>query len=370
MLIVYGSLYPWHFSTEWRSNAALAMFRIPAMNRFVLRDLIVNITMYVPLGAAGYLAFHKRGKLPAIVIPICLGALLSFAVESAQFYTPYRMPSIVDVLCNTAGAIAGVAVAVMARDFVPSIRRPAKRERIDVVAAALLFCGIAYLLFPFFPLLSQAGIARKWALFAALPRFTIIPFGYAAVGWFVGCHLMVAATALSRKKALLLAVIAMPAQVFVLGRQPLPSMLLGAVAGLVMFWFVPTPRWALFAAAATVAILVIRGLSPFEWQSTATPFTFTPFGGVLRADWQNGILILIEKSFYYGSAVWSLTRARARLSIAVAAMAALMTCVEIAQMYLPGHTPEITDPLMILLAGFIMSVLGRLSTSQIKTVNA
>jgi glycopeptide antibiotics resistance protein len=68
-------------------------------------DVVVNLLLYVPFG---YLFARVR---PAWTWPVVSAAvLLSVATEFAQVYSHGRFPSITDVILNTAGAIAGLAV--------------------------------------------------------------------------------------------------------------------------------------------------------------------------------------------------------------------------------------------------------------------
>jgi hypothetical protein len=115
-------------------------------------------------------------------------------------------------------------------------------------------------------------------------------------------------------------------------------------------------------------LLMVRGFSPFSWQESANPFSWTPFAGVLAADWQHGILLLIEKSFYYGIALWTLARAGLNFSMAVMATAAISAIIEAAQVHLPGRTPEVTEPVLVVLIGFTFRMLEN-STIASKRLN-
>ena len=289
------------------------------------------------------------------MLPAALGVLLSLAIEIIQVYTPLRTPSVTDVLFNGSGAIAGVAIASMARGFTRS-RLTVKGPR-DRMAAVLLCSGVASLLFPFFPVLSRTIVSHKLALFWASPALSVVPFVSTAVTWFVSGRLLIAVKIPAPVVVLACAILMIPVQFFVLGRQPVLSMLLGAVAGLTAFAAASRSRATYAPAALVLAMLVVQGLSPFRWQEAGNVFTWTPFGGVLAADWQYGILFLIEKTFYYGMALWTLTRAGLRFSTAVIAIAAIAVTVEAAQVHLPGRTPDITDPLLVVLVGFTFRML-------------
>jgi hypothetical protein len=70
------------------------------------------------------------------------------------------------------------------------------------------------------------------------------------------------------------------------------------------------------------------------------------FGGFLRAPWDFGLLTLLQKFFWYGSAVWLLRAAGWRLARAVIVLAVLLGAIEVIQIYLPRRVAEITDPLL------------------------
>jgi VanZ family protein len=112
MLILYGSLYPWHF--EARHLAVNPVMYVlhrwdAAANSYLVHDVVVNIALYLPLGlAAGYIFEAPFG-------PIMLGLVLSSLVEFLQIYVPGRQPSTVDILANTAGTATGYVVSVLLR---------------------------------------------------------------------------------------------------------------------------------------------------------------------------------------------------------------------------------------------------------------
>ena len=105
-------------------------------------------------------------------------------------------------------------------------------------------------------------------------------------------------------------------------------------------------------------ILLIRGLAPFHFQAEANHFNWIPFAGFLGTEWQSGILVFLEKGFYYGSAIWLSRRAAFNPWQTPMVVAAILAAIEIFQIHLPGRTAEITDPLLALILGFGMKVLA------------
>ncbi len=96
-----------------------------------LADGILNVALFVPLGAA--LAAGGRGVARVLAI----GLLFSTAIEVAQLYIPGRSTSLQDVLTNGAGAALGAAMLRWA----PLWLRPPGRWR-SVAGWAALLAGL------------------------------------------------------------------------------------------------------------------------------------------------------------------------------------------------------------------------------------
>ena len=116
-LIVYGSLYPWHFDFSPRVNPLDFLLHSWSFqwDRYLLRDVAVNVALYVPLGAAAALALaRKHGRGVSAALAILLGMALSASVEMLQIYVPGRQCSLLDVATNTIGTAAGAWLALIA----------------------------------------------------------------------------------------------------------------------------------------------------------------------------------------------------------------------------------------------------------------
>lgn len=124
--IVYATLYPW---SGWRAPLGGSPFRYLSepWPRFWTRfDVVSNFVAYVPLGAL--VAIRIRSSRRGIVIlltALACGGALSLALESLQSFLPTRVPSILDLTVNAAGAAAGALAAVL---FLP---RPEAAKQIQ-----------------------------------------------------------------------------------------------------------------------------------------------------------------------------------------------------------------------------------------------
>ena len=355
LLIVYGSLYPWEFHSVTGSafSVLLAGSQVD-LDRFGLRDIAVNLVLYVPLGTTACLAF-RRSRFRYVYVAL-FGAVLSTAVEIAQVYTLTRRPSLVDVVCNVGGAALG---ALLVGLFDLDETRPhAAAQPGDRGARVLLIIGAAYFLFPLFPVYGRAALYEKLRVIYHLPVLQKeIALSFAAV-WFALGRLGWKAWPRLPRWWLAASILLVPAQLFIVERQPQASGFIGAAAGVGAFelWGQRSQTAICFAWVFALVIL-LRGLAPFHWQSVPQDFSWVPFGASLGMEWQPAIAILLEKVFWYFTAIRILRDAGMRWRTATMVTAELLAAIEIAQIWLPGRSPEITDPLLAVLGGAVMWLL-------------
>jgi VanZ family protein len=110
-LVVYASFYPF---TGWRfqSFSVLNFLQAPLPQYWTGFDVVANFVGYAPLGFLLALAFLRSGwPRAAWPLAVCLSALLSLWVEALQHYLPMRVPSNLDFMLNTVGAMLGATSA-------------------------------------------------------------------------------------------------------------------------------------------------------------------------------------------------------------------------------------------------------------------
>lgn len=91
--------------THWQRVAWIPFISPPVR----LRDVVVNVLLYVPWG---YLFVRQMPYATRrIWIVVMLAAVLSFSTEAAQLYSHGRFPSATDLICNILGALAGATYA-------------------------------------------------------------------------------------------------------------------------------------------------------------------------------------------------------------------------------------------------------------------
>ena len=122
LLVVYASLYPF---SGWRDHGLWPVeFLTQPWPRYVVAfDVVSDVVAYAVFGALAVLAGHPRlrgGR--ALLAATAAGAALSVAMEALQTYLPARVPSNLDVLCNTAGALLGALLGLALAPLSPGFR--------------------------------------------------------------------------------------------------------------------------------------------------------------------------------------------------------------------------------------------------------
>ncbi|MBI4985876.1 MAG: VanZ family protein [Rhodocyclales bacterium] len=107
LLAVYASLHPF---ADWRNSGVdvLAFFAAGWPRYSTGFDLALNVAAYLPLGFLWVPVLQPRlGRFGAVLLATLCGAGLSLIMETLQNYLPSRVPSNLDLACNTLGTLLG-----------------------------------------------------------------------------------------------------------------------------------------------------------------------------------------------------------------------------------------------------------------------
>lgn len=108
--------------------------------------------------------------------------------------------------------------------------------------------------------------------------------------------------------------------------------------------------------ALLLATIAWRELSPFQFVSTPQHFEWIPFISSFAETRGAGLVVFVDKAFLYASTVWFGRYAARSILASSGILAFLLLVFELIQRYLPGRTPEISDALLALLAGFVLHI--------------
>jgi len=350
-LIVYGSLYPWQFDFSRPVDAVrLLLHSWPdAWTRFVARDVAINVLLYVPLGAAAFLAARRRSRRgTALAAAVVLGFALSASMELLQAYDDHRDCSLLDLTTNTAGAAVGALLAWL---FEPAAERLVRRRArpLEASAALLAICWAGFQFYPFFPSFGtyrlRAALAPPWHI----PPLSALEIWTGTAEWFALALALEAVIGRLRPMWLGVVMLLLPVRFFIVTRSFGWNDLLAALLALALWIGIP-PRWRLRAGLGVVfSAVLLRELAPFHFAASPASFSWIPFVATLESERQSAVVILLRKAFDYGAAVWLLHAAGWRYARAGTCVAAALLALELLQRYLPGRTPESTDAVLALL---------------------
>lgn len=111
VLAIYASLHPF---SGW-SNSGISPFEFlkGGWPRYTtVFDLVINVLAYIPMGFLWFpVAASRYGRIIGAVLVCALLTLMSGSIETIQNFLPSRVPSHLDLLCNSAGALIGVLLA-------------------------------------------------------------------------------------------------------------------------------------------------------------------------------------------------------------------------------------------------------------------
>jgi VanZ family protein len=364
-LIVYGSLFPFDFNHNGRGllDTALGL----GFRRTTRGDIVANLLLYVPLGLGLVPLFRARyHRVAALAAAVTVGLFLSFAIEVLQAYTSTRISSLTDLLLNGVSALAGGVAALLVDRFASALRITGTpgRAAADPTALMVLLFWFCFRLAPFVPTIDWQKYKNALKPLLLNPEARPLSVFSYVVGWLVADH------ALRRcvKGTSPWLAFALAAAVVVAGRLVIVDKVLSAAELIALPLCIPLAallarfadaRRAATLAAAAVAVVALQGVAPLAWSSTATPFSWLPFRNSITGNLELGYTVLFEKAFWYCALIWLGTRAGLTLRAATFTTVLLLTAIEIAQQWLPGRSPEITDPLLALGLAVLLHVVAR-----------
>jgi VanZ family protein len=113
-LVLYASLFPFE-GWRWPPGQNLwVLLALPASQYHDTFDIWANLLGYLPLGLLLTVAARRSGipALPALLLAWAAGTALSYSCEVLQHFVPGRVPSLEDLIMNTAGTAAGSLLAL------------------------------------------------------------------------------------------------------------------------------------------------------------------------------------------------------------------------------------------------------------------
>jgi VanZ family protein len=396
LFILYGSFIPFRFSDdpEFVRSQFVRFFTLPyhhGVRKFSIPDVLSNILLFIPFGflwIGGKFSLRaSNGLWSAILAGGALGFLCGLTIESGQMFSPGRIASILDALCNGLGSAFGAAAGyLLFRAFRGSfgliLMQLLQQRPSLVLLALLLFAAMADAYYPFDITLDVSSVwhnlknTRLIPFAGGLRRFWLDLFVeksllFAAIGYLALRNLpkgTAHARTLAWAACSAIAVLIEGGKLFFAGRAPnvdnVVFSALGALGGVVLV--PPLAATALVRQHARqilviliLCIIAYAELSPFDWIRSLEQIPFRiamiewlPFSSYYVAEPQAALFDLAKKLFLLGPLGFVIAAGNrdgsSRKPQVLAAAAGLLIglLLEAGQIALQSRTPSMTDVLL------------------------
>jgi VanZ family protein len=348
-LIVYGSLYPFDFRSDAVEGGLLAALGSLSWARAGIGDRVSNVLLYVPLGFCAFLLLEARtARWRAGMLALAAGTALSLVCEIAQVYVSPRVPSLMDLMLNALGTLAGAIAGVAWRSLGGFVYVPARTARSGAAAIAVLVSWVALRLAPFS---FEIDLGKLKAALAPLvrPDLGALATIRHLVSWLVVAQALFATAGRERGLDALLGLIAvvLVARLLVTNQTLVPSELLALLLllpGLVLLSGMRRGPRSVLLSVAIVALLCVLELTPFAMSRQSHAFDLWPFLGWIRAGYPIDELWILERLFLYTSLLWLLREGGLGPVGAGAGLTSVVLAIEFAQIWQVDGTPSLTRP--------------------------
>lgn len=360
-LVIYGSLYPFDFQFHEISNSELSAFFKTWLSVMHKGDIIANILIFVPLGFVGAHSFPESVPwVKKISIIFLLAILLGFGLQVLQLFLPSRDANLLDGVLNIAGTGLGMLAAKILN---VSVNDKIKLFPISL-PLLLVFSWFAYRLLPFVPALDWKEIKNSVKPLLLHPHLNPVGLWHDMVAWGIVLFFVerIFRSRHPQRDAGLLLLCCLFLEVLIVNNSISLSNVLGAVAGYGV-WLLLRQFGKQMVSLTLVSLLavyfIIYSFVPFELSNGNNSFSWIPFSGFLSDSMYHNTLAFIEKLFFYGSLAWLMLNMGLRAIYVGLLLASFLLLIEISQIFIGYHTPEITDPLFVLMLVYFFAIVKR-----------
>ena len=286
LLIVYGSTYPFNFSSAHADPWAWQQFLSNWNLTTSLGDVLGNLGMFIPFGLIGILALQPIHRLwVRIGLVLLLGFILAFVLQGMQIYLPTRSPALSDALWNMVGVALGIAIGLFVEKRGWSVQRSVSTY-LSLPSCILLAWFVAELL-PLVPSLSLQGIKDSLKPLLLDPDFSIVDVFFQAAGVLLAGRLLAAIVGESASIRVLPVLIGL----LLLGKVLVVTLVLdlstcvGVTVGYACWWVIRAwhePRRSQTIFFVLFFAYTLSALMPLAIRTEPAEFNWIPFADSLQ----------------------------------------------------------------------------------------
>ena len=327
--------------------------------------MLGNIVLFFPFGLVGIWSVSIRNAIVRDAMVLALAFILAFSLQLAQVWLPSRSAALVDVVWNMAGAGLGIVAAHMAVG-----RAGVGKLAIPSATLAPLGLLMLWLLAELSPLVPSLDLQKfKDAL---KPLMYGIEFSFPdvmahAAGVFAAGSALATLVLQPTKWLFGLLALILAGKLIIVHLALDASILTGFLVGYLAWLLVPASRgkerfgfafWGLFLAWTIVALM------PFSAMPGGN-FNSIPFATMLKGSMEVNAQGMAQSLFIYTGLLWFAQKRVGRISVVMVGLVLWACLLELTQMLLLGRTADITEPILILLIGWLLTALQRHQNIQV-----
>lgn len=329
-----------------------------------LGDVLGNIALFFPLGTAGILFLPAKPDHTSRILRLMVLALIySFVLQLAQVWLPSRSAAMADVVWNMVGMVLGIIVG-MSAPRIPISRESENGQTAGQSLLPLLILGL-WLIVELLPLVPSLDWQKFKDAFKPLIQEVHFSFPqslmHAAGVMAAGC----AFHALGKRSSMWLASalgIVLLGKIIIVNLALDASLATGVLAGYLAYVLIPRFGSTKMIFEATLVLLLtawtISSLAPFSPASGGT-FNVIPFATMLNGSIEMSARGLAGSLFIYATVLWLMQMMEVNVSKAAAGLAVWAGLLEFIQMGLLGRTADVTEPILLLMTGWVLSTIQR-----------
>lgn len=361
-LIAYGSLYPFEF--VWPADNSDSLQRLfQTWGSYTHQgDILANIVLFVPFGVTGVqMLAPKLKKILAIFIILFFGLFLGVILQVGQVYMPSRDANLSDAVLNFIGTIVGVIIALRLKSN--KLRLFDIKSNFNSFPVILLFSWLAYRLMPLVPSIDLQEIKKSIKPLFVYPKLELVRIFHDITAWLIAFYILFRSSNkyFTTRYFTLGILLCFILEIIIVENKVSLSNVIGATLALILWKIVFSHINNISALLAMMMVVVLfaSGFAPYKLAYTTQTFQFLPFYGFLGGSMLVNTSSLLEKVFLYGSLIWLLQTSGLRLWVATIITVGVTLCIEVGQVFLVDHLPEITDPILVFLLGFLASTIAK-----------
>jgi VanZ family protein len=358
LLITYGSLYPFNFAAPPNGVFARLFSELDSMGS--RGDILGNIGLFLPWGVIGILVLPPRKAL-------YWTAASSFAIASglqiAQVWTPTRTPALYDVIWNMVGCAIGVAFGHYMRG---------RRQLLSAKPAGAAFLLAAWMLVEWLPLVPSLDLQLIKDHLKALLALDSLDFGQLSMRLALTLLFgeLLVRTCKPIQSLFLLPVVVLAivsGKLIIVDASLTASAVLGHLCGVIAWYGIfrlDSDRRSALVVVALIGAYSIQALSPFALKIEPSSFGFLPFDGMLQGSMLDNARSLATSLLLFGSVLLLLRDSGSKTSVTSVGLALWVFLLEALQMFIASRSASITEPLLVLIAGFLVTSMDSASRTE------